>query len=52
VDFQVFDHRRAVKTCLVAGSGDLLRPSLGLFARVPDFDDADLPVFAECGYVK
>ena len=53
VDFQVFDHRRAVtKACLVAGSGDLLRPSFGLFSRVPDFDDADLPVRAECGYVK
>ena len=53
MDFEVFDRRRAsAKACFLTGSGDLLAPGLGLFARVPDFNDPYRAVLAESGYMK
>jgi len=50
VDFEVFDRRRvSAEACFVTGGGDLLAPGLGLFARVPDFNDPDFAVSPRAG---
>src|SRR4051812_6982979 len=53
VYLEVLDRRRTVaEACFTAGGSDLLAPGLGLFARIPSFEDAHLSVVALCGYVE